>query len=88
MNVQKSFGACFVLLPFIARLIIFVVLLIFFQAAQVVIDLFQARDKDKHKLFIESSQSLIIDVLDFLSHSSLNVKSVPTSVVSLYFCRH
>uniref|UniRef100_A0A8R7QCY1 Uncharacterized protein n=1 Tax=Triticum urartu TaxID=4572 RepID=A0A8R7QCY1_TRIUA len=56
-----------------------------FHAAQVVIDLVQARKKDKHKLSVERSRSLIIDVLDCLSHSSLNVKSVPTSEVhSLY----
>ncbi|XBI40230.1 hypothetical protein VPH35_124849 [Triticum aestivum] len=88
MNVQKSFGARFVLLPFIARLIIFVVLLDFFQAAQVVIDLVQSRNKDKHKLFVEWSQSLIIDVLDCLSHSSLNVKSVPTSEALSLFSIH
>ena len=78
MNVQKSFGARFVLLPFIARLIIFVVLLDFFQAAQVVIDLVQSRNKDKPKLFVEWSESLVIDILDCIANSPLIAKSIAT----------
>lgn len=53
-----------------------------FEAAQVVIDLVQSRNKDKPKLFVEWSQSLVIDVLECLSLSTLNAKSVPTPKVS------
>ncbi|XBH76163.1 hypothetical protein VPH35_102853 [Triticum aestivum] len=59
-----------------------------FEAAQVVIDLVQSRNKDKPKLFVEWSQSLVIDVLECLSWhisnislSTLNAKSVPTPKV-------
>uniref|UniRef100_A0A8R7QSR8 Uncharacterized protein n=1 Tax=Triticum urartu TaxID=4572 RepID=A0A8R7QSR8_TRIUA len=52
-----------------------------FEAAQVVIDLVQSRNKDKPKLFVEWSQSLVIDVLECLSLSTLNAKSVPTPKV-------
>ncbi|XP_044379934.1 uncharacterized protein [Triticum aestivum] len=48
-----------------------------FEAAQVVINLVQSRNKDKPKLFVEWSQSLVIDVLECLSLSTLNAKSVP-----------
>ena len=55
-------------------------LLIFFsfQAAQVVIDLVQSRNEDKPKLFVEWSESLVIDVLDYIANSALNVKSIAT----------
>ncbi|VAI04981.1 unnamed protein product [Triticum turgidum subsp. durum] len=52
-----------------------------FEAAQVVINLVQSRNKDKPKLFVQWSQSLVIDVLECLSLSTLNAKSVPTPKV-------
>uniref|UniRef100_A0A8R7V182 Uncharacterized protein n=1 Tax=Triticum urartu TaxID=4572 RepID=A0A8R7V182_TRIUA len=48
------------------------------EAAQVVIDLVQSRNKDKPKLFVEWSESLVIDVLDCIANSALNVKSIAT----------
>ncbi|XP_037410116.1 uncharacterized protein LOC119272855 [Triticum dicoccoides] len=52
-----------------------------FEAAQVVIDFVQSRNKDKPKLFVEWSQSLVIDVLECLSLSTLNAKYVLTPKV-------
>ncbi|KAM3298829.1 hypothetical protein ACQJBY_040355 [Aegilops geniculata] len=52
------------------------------EAAQVVIDLVQSRNKDKPKLFVEWSDSLIIDVLDCIANSALNAKSIATPKVS------
>ncbi|XP_044425615.1 uncharacterized protein [Triticum aestivum] len=52
-----------------------------FEAAQVVINLVQSRNKDKPKLFVQWSQSLVIDVLECLSLSTLNAKSVLTPKV-------
>ncbi|XBI95705.1 hypothetical protein VPH35_032111 [Triticum aestivum] len=53
-----------------------------FEAAQVVIDLVQSRNKDKPKLFVEWSHSLVIDVLECLSLSTLNAKFVLAPKVS------
>ena len=50
-----------------------------FQAAQVVIDLVQARNKDKPKICLES---LVIDVLDCIANSALNAKPIATPKVS------
>ncbi|XP_044431930.1 uncharacterized protein [Triticum aestivum] len=48
------------------------------EAAQVVIDLVKDRNKDKPKLFVEWSESLVIDIIDCIANSPLIAKSIAT----------
>ncbi|XP_037439985.1 uncharacterized protein LOC119307978 isoform X3 [Triticum dicoccoides] len=52
------------------------------EAAQVVIDLVQARNKDKPKICLEWLESLVIDVLDCIANAALNAKPIATPKVS------